>query len=291
MNNVHFAIPEIYGETLSYYELLRNLVDKVNDLIDNYNTVPEQIAEEVKNLDAYTVFTTAMNWVIHSIATDNTKSKDAVRQYKEHDLLYATFNDNVNLYEAITDFTNVFVTELKVGENIREVNISELLIELRNLIDTNKNNIEAVTAVANENSAEIASMQNDITGIENKNTEQDNELSTLRTMISTPYNFKGEVASISALPETGNVNDTYYVQDVKYKVTWTGSAWVQSSLSEADYETELNELKGDLGDLDGAVFNVTQEFKDCTADSTVMPDKFVCMFLFSFYIIYENLRK
>lgn len=52
MNNVHFAIPEIYGETLSYYELLRKLIDKTNDLIDNYNTVPEQIAEEVKNLDA-----------------------------------------------------------------------------------------------------------------------------------------------------------------------------------------------------------------------------------------------
>ena len=48
MKNVHFAIPEIYGDSLSYYELLRKLVDKVNDLIDNYNTVPEQIAEAVK---------------------------------------------------------------------------------------------------------------------------------------------------------------------------------------------------------------------------------------------------
>ena len=135
MNNVHFAIPEIYGDSLSYYELLRKLVNKMNELIENYNTVPEQIAEEVKKLDAYSVFTTALNWLIHSIATDNTKSKDAVKQYKKHDLLYATFNDNVNLYEAITDFTNVFLTELKVGENIREVNISELIIELRKLID------------------------------------------------------------------------------------------------------------------------------------------------------------
>ena len=112
MKNVHFAIPEIYGETLSYYELLRKLVDKVNDLIDNYNTVPEQIAEEVKKLDAYSVFTTALNWLIHGIATDNTKTTNAVKQYKKHDLLYATFNDTVNLYEAITDFTNVFMTEL-----------------------------------------------------------------------------------------------------------------------------------------------------------------------------------
>lgn len=256
MNNVHFAIPEIYGDSLSYYELLRKLVDKTNDLIDNYNTVPEQIAEEVKNLDASQLFSTVLNQLIHSIATDNTKSANAVKVYKKHDLLYATFNETVNLYESLIDFTTGAETELITGTNIREVNISELFIELRKLIDTNKNNIEAVTALSNENSAEIATMHNDITGIENKNTEQDNEISTLRTMISTPYNFKGDVDSLSALPASGEVNDTYYVKDVKYKVTWTGSAWVQSSLSEADYQTELTamdnkigELKGDLGEL------------------------------------------
>ena len=74
MNNVHFAIPEIYGETLSYYELLRKLVDKTNELIENYNTVPEQIAEAVKNLDASQLFSTVLNQLIHSIAEDNTKS-------------------------------------------------------------------------------------------------------------------------------------------------------------------------------------------------------------------------
>ena len=246
MNHVHFAIPEIYGETLSYYELLRKLVDKVNELIENYNTVPDQINEAVENLDASQLFSTVLNQLIHSIATDNTKSANAVKVYKKHDLLYATFNDTVNLYESLIDFKTGTETELIVGTNIREVNISELFIELRKLIDINKNNIEAVTAVANENSAEITTLHNDITGIENKNTEQDTEISTLRTMISSPYNFKGDVVSISALPASGEVNDTYYVQDVKYKVTWTGSAWVQSSLSEADYETELSELKSDL---------------------------------------------
>ena len=209
MNNVHFAIPEIYGETLSYYELLRKLVDKTNDLIDNYNTVPEQIAEEVKNLDASKLFSTVLNQLIHTIATDNTKSANAVKQYKKHDLLYATFNETVNLYESLIDFATGTTTELIPGTNIREVNISELFIELRKLIDINKNNIEAVTLVANENSAEITTIKSDITAIENKNTEQDNELSTLRTMLSSPYNFKGEVASISSLPSTGNVTDTY----------------------------------------------------------------------------------
>lgn len=266
-NYPHFAIPEIYGESLSYYELLRKLVKAMNVMIDNYNTVPNQIAEEVKNLDASQLFSTVLNQLIHSIATDNTKSTNAVKVYKKHDLLYATFNETVNLYESMIDFSTGTATELIPGTNIREVNISELFIELRKLIDINKNNIEAVTLVANENSAEIATIHrgikavenknseqdneittihNDITAIENKNTEQDNELSALRTMLSSPYKFKGKVASISALPSSGEVNDTYYVQDVKYKVTWTGSAWVQSSLSEADYQTELSELKSDL---------------------------------------------
>lgn len=226
MKRSHFAFPEIYGDTLSYYELLSKLVDKTNELIDNYSTVPDQIAEEVKNLDASQLFSTVLNHIIHSIATDNTKTTNAVKAYKKHDLLYATFNDTVNLYESMIDFSTGTSTELIPDTNISEVNISELFIELRKLIDINKNNIEAVTAVANENSEEI---------------------STMRTMLSTPYNFKGDVSSLSALPSSGNVNDTYYVQDVKYKVTWTGSAWVQSSLSEADYQTELSELKSDLG--------------------------------------------
>lgn len=250
-NYPHFAIPEIYGESLSYYEVLRKLVNAMNVMIDNYNTIPDQIAEEVKNLDAAQLFSTVLNQLVHSIATDNTKSTNAVKVYKKHDLLYATFNDTVNLYESLLDFTTGAETELIVGSNIREVNISELFIELRKLIDINKNNIKAVTSLANENRTEIATIHNDITDIENKNTEQDNELRTLRTMISSPYNFKGDVASISALPANGEVNDTYYVQDVKYKVTWTGSAWVQSSLNEADYQTELSELKDDLSAIKG----------------------------------------
>ena len=184
MKNVHFALPEIYGDSLSYYELLRKLVDKTNELIDNYNTVPEQIAEEVKNLDASQLFSAVLNQLIHSIATDNTKSANAVKVYKKHDLLYATFNETVNLYESLIDFSTGTATELIVDSNIHEVNISELFIELRKLIEANKINIEAVKTVANENSTEIATIRNDITDIENKNTEQDNEITTIHCDIT-----------------------------------------------------------------------------------------------------------
>ena len=133
-NYPHFAIPEIYGESLSYYELLRKLVKAMNVMIDNYNTIPDQISEAVANLDASQLFSAVLNQLIHSIATDNTKSTNAVKVYKKHDLLYATFNETVNLYESLIDFATGTETELIVGTNIREVNISELFIELRKMI-------------------------------------------------------------------------------------------------------------------------------------------------------------
>ena len=146
----HFAIPEIYGESLSYYEVLRKLVNAMNVMIENYDTIPDQIAEAVKNLDVSQLFSAVLNQIIDSIATDNTKSTNAVKVYKKHDLLYATFNETVKLYEALIDFTTGTETELIPGNNIREVNISELFIELRKLIDSNKNNIEAVKSVVKD---------------------------------------------------------------------------------------------------------------------------------------------
>lgn len=138
MENVYFAIPEIYGDSLSYYEVLRELINAMNVIIDNYDTIPEQIAVAVKNLDAAQLFSAVLNQLIDTIATDNTKSTNAVKVYKKHDLLYATFNETVNLYESLIDFTPGTETELIVGTNIREVNISELFIELRKLIEAEK---------------------------------------------------------------------------------------------------------------------------------------------------------
>ena len=135
MNNVNFAIPEIYGDSLSYYEVLRELIKAMDVMIDNYDTIPEQIADAVKNLDAAQLFSAVLDQLIDTIATDNTKSENAVKVYKKHDLLYATFNETVNLYESLIDFTAGTETELIVETNIREVNISELFIELRKLIE------------------------------------------------------------------------------------------------------------------------------------------------------------
>ena len=86
MSNVNFAIPEIYGDSLSYYEVLRELITAMNVIIDNYDTIPEQIADAVKNLDAAQLFSAVLEQLIDTIETDNTKSANAVKVYKKHDL-------------------------------------------------------------------------------------------------------------------------------------------------------------------------------------------------------------
>ena len=66
---------------------------------------------------------------------------------------------------------------------------------------------------------------------------------------ASPYNFKGSCLS-SELPASGNtINDTYYCTDLKYRKTWNGSAWEQSSLNEADYEDELTKTNGEVSSL------------------------------------------
>ena len=212
MKNVYFAIPEIYGDSLSYYEVLRELIKAMNVIIDNYDTIPEQIADAVKNLDAAQLFSAVLNQLIDTIATDNTKSANAVKVYKKHDLLYATFNETVNLYESIIDFTSGTETELIPGTNIREVNISELFIELRKLIDDEaKTREHGDTTLQNAiNTETSAREQADTTLQQNINAETsareqaDNnkvnksDVLTLEEII-TSSDLSGKIASASAL--------------------------------------------------------------------------------------------
>ena len=173
MENVYFAIPEIYGDSLSYYEVLIELIKAMNVMIDNYDTIPEQIADAVKNLDAAQLFSAVLDQLIDTIATDNTKSANAVKMYKKHDLLYATFNETVNLYESLIDFSTGTETELIIGTNIREVNISELFIELRELIDAETQTREQAdtTLQQNINTEKSAREQGDTTLQQNINAE------------------------------------------------------------------------------------------------------------------------
>lgn len=49
-----------------------------------------------------------------------------------------------------------------------------------------------------------------------------------KAQASAPFNFRGSVL-FADLPDVGDVNDTYYVTDRQYNMTWDGSKWSQSS--------------------------------------------------------------
>ena len=69
--------------------------------------------------------------------------------------------------------------------------------------------------------------------------------------LTSPYNFKGSLASAAALPEASaaNANDTYYLIAEKYRVTSNGTAWEQSSMEESQYTDELAEVKSAFTDF------------------------------------------
>lgn len=48
MKRPHFALPEIYDDSLSYYDVLRKLIKSMHAIVDNLNKIPEQIANEAK---------------------------------------------------------------------------------------------------------------------------------------------------------------------------------------------------------------------------------------------------
>ena len=76
--------------------------------------------------------------------------------------------------------------------------------------------------------------------------------------LTSPYNFKGSLASAAALPEASaaNANDTYYLIAEKYRVTSNGTAWEQSSMEESQYTDELAEVKSALNEMNSLNYNL-----------------------------------
>ena len=67
-------------------------------------------------------------------------------------------------------------------------------------------------------------------------------IEALKRNLSSPYIFKGNT-TFAALPASGNaINDTYYCTDKKCNYSWNGNEWKQSSISDAEYLEELNDL-------------------------------------------------
>ena len=86
--------------------------------------------------------------------------------------------------------------------------------------------------------------------VKSVHTALSNRIQTVERNQTSPYNFKGAVADLAELEvvENPSQNDTYFVEDLQCRYTWTGSDWQRSSLNESEYEDELsyvtNQLEG-----------------------------------------------
>ncbi len=105
--------------------------------------------------------------------------------------------------------------------------------------------------------AEVKEQKKTLTTKANKTTveELEDDISVLKTDVSTlentkanktdltsPFNYKGSCL-YSELPAEANINDTWYCTDLRYRVTWNGVEWAQSSMDESEYVDELNSVK------------------------------------------------
>ena len=154
-----YILPIAYDESLSYYQQLIRISDKLNEVINSENTLTEQM----KKLQDYI---------------------------------------NTNLEKYAND---------KLTEWLDDGTLSNML----------KSYVDSLFQPYEE--------------------KIDKQVSDIQKTVTTPFNFKGDVDSISNLPSSGNkVNDTYYVKDVQYRMTWNGTEWFQSSLDESQYEDHLN---------------------------------------------------
>lgn len=95
-------------------------------------------------------------------------------------------------------------------------------------------------------------------------------VSTLQTQIGSPFNYKGSVAAVANLPDSGNtINDTYYVEAEYCLYSWNGTAWSQSSLDESDYLDEISELKSAFNVTSNTIGDELYTFSAVTKNSTV----------------------
>ena len=86
------------------------------------------------------------------------------------------------------------------------------------------------------------------TYVDQKDAATNERIDTVNTQLAASFFFKGSSTYV-ALPVSGNtINDTYYVTDNDKQCwySWDGTAWVQSSMSQADYAGLIAQLKADM---------------------------------------------
>ena len=93
-------------------------------------------------------------------------------------------------------------------------------------------------------------LKNDVDALSASDVSQQKQIDELgenkadRAELTAPFTFKG-MTTYANLPKTAAVNDTYYVSDRYYNMSWNGEEWIQSSANMLDLSSAFeNCLQG-----------------------------------------------
>lgn len=115
----HKVLPLVYDDSLSYYELLCKVVDKLNEVINKDNTTSEAVNELKKYVDNYfssTDFTSKVNERLDEMAVDGTFDK-LFEKYSYHNHIKYPYH-NVYLNRITGDDNNDGLSQNKAFKTL-----------------------------------------------------------------------------------------------------------------------------------------------------------------------------
>lgn len=167
IKKVNIAIPEVYGDALSYYELLNTIY---RDFTNEINQIIEKLDEHDKNFE--------------NVNAELEKLKKLIEQ---NSALIATNIENINTLKTKTDLIDSEITS--INSEIANINIE--IQNINSKIAVNTTNINNLIEKTNKHDNDISEIKTDISGINENITDLQNRMTTAEAEIEELKKSKG----------------------------------------------------------------------------------------------------
>lgn len=126
----NIVIPQVYDDSLSYYEEINKILGCLNELGNAFETLPDAVQEILQDTGKLEV----VNDVYTAIAPVEEKEYSSTNKHAG-DLMWLKKDGNSTLYECLTpiDVGTIFV----IGKNIKEVDINTKIKYLYEIVSNN----------------------------------------------------------------------------------------------------------------------------------------------------------
>ena len=126
----NFVIPQVYDDSLSYYEEINKILGCLNEIGNAFETLPDAVQEILQDTGKLEV----ANDVYKAIAPIEEKEYSSTNK-EAGDLMWLKKDGNSTLYECLTSISNG--TNFVIGENIQEVDINTKIKYLFEIVSNN----------------------------------------------------------------------------------------------------------------------------------------------------------